>query len=74
MIVTIPLWTADMKKPGGVQVSEAAQEPAQEKVATPENTIIDSRTGEMVFIPESDPENVDGKNTIMESRTGSPSA
>lgn len=69
VIVTIPLWTADVKKPGGIQVSEAAAG-EQEKVATPENTIIDSRTGEVVFVPEEDPDNMDGKDTIMESRTG----
>lgn len=66
VIVSIPLWTADMKKPGGVQVSEAATE----KVATSENTIMDSRTGEVVFIPESDPENSNSNDMIMDSRTG----
>lgn len=71
VIVAIPLWKADMT-PKGVQTSEAAAGP--EKVATPENTIMDSRTGEVVFVPESDPEAANaGSNSndmIMDSRTG----
>lgn len=63
-VISIPFWNK-----GGVRTSEAAgSENVQDM--DPDETIMDSRTGQIVPIPKSDPETQARKDTIMDSRTG----
>lgn len=63
-VISIPFWNR-----GGIKTSEAAgSENVQDM--DPDETIMDSRTGQVVPIPKSDPETQARKDTIIDSRTG----
>ena len=65
-VISIPFWSR-----GGVKTSEAAQDIQN---MDPDDTIIDSRTGQVVPVPQSDPEmqaqSQNQQDTIYNSRTG----